>query len=397
MNGLNGDFGKINLQTVGGKADSGKGTFEFCIIDSNTNAPVKLPSFQFTVYDADERKEYAKEKLYIHPSFYEEYSLVEGTELEVYEEDGFTVFHSTQDGKGSDNPKDINDLTPLQNKRSIGFLFKDTDCFTITYHHYCPNDQLEEGDPMFDHNDDAECKDFAGGNFLFGGNSKTITEEQICNTKAPTAEPTGDPTPEPTAATLSPTSSPSGAPTEPENGAPPIDPKSPTEAPTAAPECPSKIQVLKTHGELDIGIAGAIEIINTSYDSENPSDTTVTVALTNNWGAQIDEIYYQYKKDHFNEKCYNNSTVGIGDTYNEITIQCHVTQPYATFELCLGAEEHLSIFTDKDKAIVPQCCDAKDHKFSACFNLMIWCSEECPAVQESVSRNRRGLRGKEGN
>jgi len=387
-NGLNGHFGVINLQTVKGKPNSGKGTFEFCIINSKTNAKVELPAFAFTAYDADERGEYAKEKLSIDTSLYESYSLSENTTIDVSSVDGQTVFHSTVDGVGSDNPSDLDALTLLQLKRSVGFVFKNKSCFTFTYNHYCPNDQLDE----LDNNFSKGCKSFAGGNFLFAGNSKSIVEEQICQTNPPTAEPTGAPTPEPTAATLSPTDTPS----KPYSAAPPVSFKSPTEVPTAAPECPSKIKVLKTHGDLDIGIAGAIEIVDTSYDLANPKDTTVTVALTNNWKTQVDTIYYQYKKDHFNEKCYNSTQVDTGVTYSNITIQCHVTKPYATFELCLG-DDNSSIFNeDAENAIVPQCCHAKDHKFSACFNLYIWCTEQCPAEEESVNRNRRGLRGKEG-
>jgi len=437
-NFVSGDFININIQTVGKDADSGKATFRFCI-ENEEGAPQALDNFEIAVFDLDQRgftdnnNNKAHERMIVNTQkdgFSQASVTAENTELEItckneaeeMPDCAEIVFHSTTKGFDSDNPgiqgKGVEDLTKKQMDRSVLLWYKETACFSISYHHYCPN-----AEPRDKKNN---CKQYQGGNFQFAGYSQILTENTVCpGTKAPTDapltdEPTESPTEEPTDAPLTdePTDSPTKGPTESPtkeptesptkkvltkvdtleptgsfNAAPPVPP---TEVPTEAPECPSKIEVLKTHGELDIGIAGAIEIVKTNYDSDNPKDTTVTVALTNNWNAQIEKIYYQYKKDHFNEKCYNSTEVNIGETYSEITIQCHVTQPYATFELCLGDDKEGSIFTNEDSATVPQCCHAKEHTFSACFNLYIWCTDECPAKEESVNRNRRGLRGKEG-
>jgi hypothetical protein len=452
-NFVSGDFMNINIQTVGSDADSGKATFTFCI-ENEEGKPQALDNFEIAVFDLDQRGKPGKNNNRAHErmivntqkdGFSQASVTAENTELEIYCKSEAEVwpyctqivFHSTTNGKESDNPgikgKGVEDLTKQQMDRSVLLWYKETACFSIEYHHYCPN-----AEPRKNNN----CNEYAGGNFQFAGYSQILTENTVCPgtlapiaapltdeptespteeptdspTKGPTESPTKEPTDSPTkgpteSPTKEPTDSPTKAPTEsptkkvltkvdtlePTGSIPAAPPVPPTEVPTEAPECPSKIEVLKTHGELDIGIAGAIKIVETSYDSDNPKDTTVTVALTNNWDAQIDKIYYQYKKDHFNEKCYNSTEVNIGETYSEITIQCHVTQPYATFELCLGDDNNEgSIFTNEDSATVPQCCHAKEHTFSACFNLYIWCTDECPAKEESVNRNRRGLRGKEG-
>ena len=54
-NGLNGKFGKINLQNVPGKPKSGEGNFQACMVASGTNDPVVVEKFSFSVFDFDNR------------------------------------------------------------------------------------------------------------------------------------------------------------------------------------------------------------------------------------------------------------------------------------------------------------------------------------------------------
>lgn len=85
-----------------------------------------------------------------------------------------TVFHSSTKGVGSDNPDDPNNMTEQQKKRSILYVFKNTDCWDFTYDHYC---QLEQ--------DTGErCSWYGGGNFLFAGSAQQIIEEGECLTNA---------------------------------------------------------------------------------------------------------------------------------------------------------------------------------------------------------------------
>merc|ERR1711971_1273424 len=71
----------------------------------------------------------------------------------------------------------------------------DTDCWTFTYDHYCPSEQIYEG------GDGSACKSYTGGNFLFSGDSEEIHTEGECivpPTPLPTDPPTEGYTPSPT-------------------------------------------------------------------------------------------------------------------------------------------------------------------------------------------------------
>ena len=101
-----------------------------------------------------------------------------------------TVFKSTVDGNGKDNPTDPNNLTEQQMKRSIVFTFEDTECFDMVYSAYCPFEP------------ENKCSWYGGSNFFFAGSAQQITEEGACvPTAAPSASsPTVSTTVSPTAA-----------------------------------------------------------------------------------------------------------------------------------------------------------------------------------------------------
>merc|ERR1719487_1434580 len=176
------------------------------------------------------------------------YQLVEGTEIVLSCEDGSdtpcapgvrTVFQSSTNGVGKDNPSDPNNLTVQQKKRSVSMTLTDTSCWRFTYDHYCPVDQ-----PGYT-GSATQCKGYTGGNFLFAGESEELIEEGECLTASPTSHPTSQPTTahssEPTSSptsnpTSSPTSKPTSSPTSKVTSGPTSNPtSSPTSRPTSSP------------------------------------------------------------------------------------------------------------------------------------------------------------------
>jgi len=246
-NGLNGEFGSINLYTVLHDHESGEGNFRFCFTDHATGELTTVDSFLWSVYDVDERgsaDDGIKEKMIMDLTQTKGYSLYpnqEESQLVVGCEDESeppcagdvrTVFHSSTHGSGSDNPDDPNDLNELQKKRSIVFAFENVQCWDFTYDHYCRIEQEEPG---------QECSWYGGGNFLFAGEASQVTDEGECVTSPPTVSPSESPTTSPsesptTSPTVSPTESPTTSPTFGPTSSPTKSPTgSPTESPTTSP------------------------------------------------------------------------------------------------------------------------------------------------------------------
>jgi len=185
-NGLNGNFGTINLQTKQFAPKSGEGHFRMCLVDPLTSEPTKAENFTFTVADLDQRRgeKNIKEKLIMDVSQAETYHLWNNTEIKMECEDGSTatpctpgvrtVFLSTEKGIGLDNPDDPTTMTELQLKRAVSFTFVNTACWEFTYDHYCP---LEYNN---------ECRmnryGYSGGYFLFAGTTERLVNEGECLT-----------------------------------------------------------------------------------------------------------------------------------------------------------------------------------------------------------------------
>jgi len=250
-----GMFGNINMQTLQKDFLSGEGNFEFCFRDPETDEKVTVDSFMWSVFDLDERNakpDGIKEKFIMDTSQAQDYVLwpnTEESEVKLFCEsftlwpekskdaDPYqlpcpagdrTVFHSSTKGKGTDNPKDKDDMTDQQKKRSIQFTFVNTACWRFTYNHYCPSDEVG-----YDH----ECLWYGGGNFLFAGSAKQLIEEGECITDSPTSSPSNSPTVKPTKnPTLSPTATPTKNPTMEPTKNPTLSPTAaPTKTPTASP------------------------------------------------------------------------------------------------------------------------------------------------------------------
>jgi len=185
-NGKSNGFGKINIEELrnnkGSSSSNGEGSFEFCLYDhENPDEKVTAESFRFAMYDLDERWGGMKEKITMDTTQIEDYTLSKDTEIDVSCDDGSayssstdslpcdagvdTIFHSTTQGNGDDNPTDVNGLTELQKKRSMVFSFKDKSCFTMTLSHYCPVNK---------------CRKYGGGNILFSGEADHLINEGEC-------------------------------------------------------------------------------------------------------------------------------------------------------------------------------------------------------------------------
>jgi len=385
-NGLNGEFGSINLFTVLHDHESGEGNFRFCFQDHESGDVATVDSFLWSVYDVDERgsgdENGIKEKMIMDLSQTKGFSLypdVENSELVVSCEDESdppcaenvrTVFHSSVGGGGGDNPKDPNDLDELQKKRSIVFAFENVSCWDFTYDHYCRIEQEEPG---------AKCSWYGGGNFLFSGEAKQVVDEGECVqlTESPTVSPTESPTESPSIATAAPFVKFDGEPT-------PDDIKFPE------PECSNDVRVLKTSGSTGFPDSNnAVSIV--SKDTE-----TVTVSLNQVWDTEsIGYIFYEYDPDEFDTKCYEEDDVTMGSTYSdEITIQCFHMTPVARLKICLADPIENQFLETGDGAEIPQCCHSEGVPAGTpvvCYTLEINCKPGCE--EDDTQQEDRRLRG----
>jgi len=97
--------------------------------------------------------------------------------------------------------------------------------------------------------------------------------------------------------------------------------------------------------------AGAVSII--SQDT-----TSVTVALTQTFtspSSSIDKIYYQFKTNLFDQKCYEEDNVA-GQESIEITIECTRSSQIALLEVWMSDDISKNVLSVGDNAIIPKCC-----------------------------------------
>jgi len=226
------------------------------------------------------------------------------------------------------------------------------------------------------------------------------------STASPTANPTATPTAvtgsptartdSPTAATGSPTArtdSPTAAEIADATASPTVTPPetdagltgTPTGQPSLPPApCPDDIALFNTDGTTAIELDQAVRVIR--QDTE-----TVTVRLYNAWTSSADvvqSIFYQYKKQH-DTKCYEEQNVVGGATYEDVTIQCLVTKPYAELEIWIEDGNGV-LDVDGDNAKIPKCCKQPDDLTipAVKYTIVIQCETVCKTAEQ-----RRGLRG----
>jgi len=174
-----GTFGQLSVKAQKDDPTAGEGTFQFCFVEPDTYTEVTASSFQWSVFDIDNRVgEYAiREKLTMDTTQAESFALwpnEEESELYQYcENDGSappcdegtrTIFEATTEGVGQDNPNDPNNMTDQQKKRSIVFTFKNKSCWTVIYSVYCSFEP------------ERECRSYTGARLLFAGGADEVTQ-----------------------------------------------------------------------------------------------------------------------------------------------------------------------------------------------------------------------------
>ena len=123
-NGLNGKFGQINV------AGGSQTQLLFSFVDSETLAPVSLPTVRFSFLDLDnanDGQECIAAGGFSHVSMGSAVVALSGvTEVEGTPSTlpNATVFCATQRGSGQDNPIDPLALTPLQQNRTVELTFQ---------------------------------------------------------------------------------------------------------------------------------------------------------------------------------------------------------------------------------------------------------------------------------
>jgi hypothetical protein len=321
--------------------------------------------------------------------------LMSNTEVQVSCEDGSvapcpggvrTIFHSSTDGSGNDNPVDPNKLTDRQKKRTVSFTFANTSCWQFTYDHYCPVEQPEYTGNI------VSCTAYTGGNFLFAGESEEIIEDGECVTPSPTPNPTAFPTSSPSSVpTVSPSYVPTGAP----SGSPSLNPTmiSPSTSPSIPPPaCPEDVTIINTDGITNIDAGQFVQILE-------QDTTSVTVRLYQGWTSasstenMVEWIYYTYKHSNFSQKCHEAKDIGGSAAYEDITIRCYKTKAFAQLDICV-ADNGGALDPEGDNAEIPNCCysDLPDDTPVVCYKFIVNCDSVCA---DAVDVKRRALRGTE--
>lgn len=159
-NGIHlGKFGRINI-----KAGTST-TLNFEFVRSGTTERVQVPKFVFTVFDLDQFKKCYGRKS-ITANHYTSYHVSEDTELITKTDagapgrDASSTFMSSMPGTRLDNPTKPREMTAVQKRRAVSFVFKNRRNFNLR----------------------IEVSEAAGGkNFLFGGKSSML--DGICPQK----------------------------------------------------------------------------------------------------------------------------------------------------------------------------------------------------------------------
>ncbi len=208
-------------------------------------------------------------------------------------------------------------------------------------------------------------------------------------TTIPSGSPTASPTPSPTVdvsagPTISPTKNPSGLPTAwPTLRRSGVQTASPTAGPTdfefvpiGPDECPEDM--------LLIGHVGITTYQEDTVRIVSQDQTAVTVELRQTYtdsDSAIDNLYYQYHKNRFDNKCYEEQALA-GDTYLEITIQCTVNSQIGLLELWIADDISNGVLSQGDNAIIPNCChpSVSDGTPVIKYIVEIKCNTACPGV-----------------
>jgi hypothetical protein len=154
--------------------------------------------------------------------------------------------------------------------------------------------------------------------------------------------------------------------------------------------CPDDVKLVKQHG-----ITSFPEDTTPAVKISSQDTSTVTVQLQQAWtsSTMIDYIFYEYKEDKFNSKCYEKSEVKFGEVYDTITIQCNIMTPIAFLQICVADNITKEFLQLEDNGTIPKCCHSEQPEIPAvCYDLQINCEPEC-TENASASRRRNLVRG----
>lgn len=232
LGGAGPKFGNINIQTIDPKDGrysdeekelmNGEVELEFCFYKTGTEEKARPDSFIFTLYDLDLRDGGVQERLTIDTGTADRFYVNEvnevrmwcegqdpsssveaqkhqysegqgepfGVDIQTYDAvqcpPGVkTIFQSTTVGVESDNPQDPSvGLNEQQMARSIEFRFKNAQCWTIKYEHFCPCEDDDDEEDFCAQPGGPECtswcprwkrgrcKWYSGANLVFAGKAE---------------------------------------------------------------------------------------------------------------------------------------------------------------------------------------------------------------------------------
>merc|ERR1711971_251278 len=144
--------------------------------------------------------------------------------------------------------------------------------------------------------------------------------------------------------------------------------------------CPDDILLLKHDGVTELP-EGSFRIISQDTSS-------VTVRFNQMYDTYIPFLFYQYKPDNFNEKCYEEMSVPKCQTI-EMTINCMMTSPIALLEVWVAdpydvditlSEEKKKLLHAGDDAVIPECCypGVANDRYVTKYLLEFKCESACP-------------------
>jgi len=113
--------------------------------------------------------------------------------------------------------------------------------------------------------------------------------------------------------------------------------------------CPDDIVLLTNHTE------GVTALPRDSFRIISQDTSSVMVQFNQKYDMSVPFMFYQYKPDNFNDKCYNETQVPKCKTI-EITIKCMMHTPIALLEVWIADPLNEGLLGAGDNATIPDCC-----------------------------------------
>jgi len=138
--------------------------------------------------------------------------------------------------------------------------------------------------------------------------------------------------------------------------------------------CPDDIVLLKHEG--------VTELPRDSFRIISQDTSSVTVQFNQMYHVSVPFMFYQYKPDNFNDKCYEEIQVPKCQTI-EMTIQCMMHTPIALLEVWIADPLNEELLRDGDDAVIPECCypGVTNNGYVTKYLLEFKCESSCPSVE----------------